>query len=104
MARTFPSRDHNPGGGIEMAALDSWLKQATRHLSKDSAAQVRTEIEEHYVAEREAAINRGASAKDADRLAVSALGDAKAANRQYRKVLLTSSEARLLDEGNREAH
>jgi hypothetical protein len=86
-----------------MAALDSWLKQAARHLSKDSAAQVRTEIEEHYEAEREAAINRGASAKDADRFAVNALGDAKAANRQYRKVLLTSSEARLLHEGSREA-
>ena len=28
--------------------LDRWLEQATRRLSKDSAAQVRTEIQEHY--------------------------------------------------------
>src|SRR5262245_8350522 len=86
-----------------MTALDSWLTQATRHLSKDSAAQVRTEIHEHYESAREAAVSGGATADEADRLAVTALGDAKAANRQYRKVLLTSAEARMLHAGNREA-
>lgn len=86
-----------------MTALDGWLEQATRHLSKDSATQVRTEIQEHYGSEREAAMSRGATAEEADQLAVTALGNAKAVNCQYRKVLLTSSEARMLRDGNREA-
>jgi hypothetical protein len=86
-----------------MTALDRWLEQVTRHLSKDSAAQVRTEIQEHYESERQAAINRGATAEQADYLAVTTLGNAKTANRQYRKVLLTSAEARMLRDGNREA-
>ena len=41
--------------------------------------------------------------EEADRSAVVALGDAKTANHQYRNVLLTSAEARLLNEGNWEA-
>jgi hypothetical protein len=90
-----------------MTALDSWLKQATRHLSADSAAQVRAEIREHYDSAREAAlaIPGGATTDEdeADRLAVAALGDAKTANCEYRKVLLTAAEARMLRQGNWEA-
>jgi hypothetical protein len=86
-----------------MTALNSWLDQATRHLSRDSAAQVRREIHEHYASELEAAIARGATEEEADLLALAALGDARAANCQYREVLLTSAEARLLREGNWEA-
>jgi hypothetical protein len=86
-----------------MTELYTWLQQATRHLSKDSAAQVRTEIQEHYELARENAISSGASNEEADRLALTALGDAKTANCQYRKVLLTSSEARMLRDGNWEA-
>jgi hypothetical protein len=83
--------------------LDNWLRQATRHLSKDSAARVRSEIGEHYESARETAISGGATMDEADRLALTALGDAKTANRQYRQVLLTSAEARMLRDGNREA-
>jgi hypothetical protein len=79
-----------------MTALDGWLNQATRHLSKDSAAQVRSEIQEHYESARDAAASSGATGDEAARSALATLGDAKAANRQYRKVLLTSSEARML--------
>jgi hypothetical protein len=86
-----------------MTSLETWLNQATRHLSIDSAAQVRSEIQEHYQSALEAASSSGASAKDADQTAIAALGDAKLANRQYRRVLLTSAEARLLRDGNREA-
>ena len=86
-----------------MTRLDTWLKQATRHLSRDSAAQVRAEIQEHYESAREAAMSSGASAEQADLAAVTALGDAKTANCQYRKVLLTSAEARMLREGAWEA-
>ena len=83
--------------------LEIWLKRATRHLSRDAAAQVRREIGEHYDAALECATARGVSFEEADCLALAALGDARSANRQYRKVLLTSSEARLLRQGNWEA-
>ena len=86
-----------------MTSLDRWLQQATRCLSQESAAQVQREIREHHDAECEAAKSRGANAEEADRLAVAALGDAKDANRQYRKVLLTAAEMRMLRSGNREA-
>ena len=86
-----------------MTGLDRWLSQATRHLSKDSVAQVRTEIQEHYESAREVAMGGGASAGEADRSAVFALGDAKAANSQYRRVLLTSTETGIPREANWEA-
>src|SRR5438105_4171203 len=86
-----------------MSGLDNWLKQATRCLSADSVAKVRTEIREHYESARETAMSDGATADEADRFAVTALGDAKAANFQYRNVLLTSTEDRMLREGNWEA-
>jgi hypothetical protein len=86
-----------------MTGLDSWLNVATRHLSRDSAALVRSEIQEHYESAREAAVAGGYSAEDADRIAMHALGDARTANCQYRQVLLTSAEARLLREGKWEA-
>jgi hypothetical protein len=86
-----------------MTSLDRWLERATWCLSKDSTAQVRKEIQEHYEAEREAAISQGVAAGEAERLAVASLGSAKTANHQYRKVLLTSEEARVLRHTNREA-
>jgi hypothetical protein len=64
---------------------------------------VRTEIQEHYESAREEAASRGTSGDEADRLAVTALGDAKAANCQYRNVLLTSGEARVLRDARWEA-
>jgi len=87
-----------------MTRLESWLAQATRKLSRDSAAQVRNEIEQHYELAREAAMNTGATMDEADRSAVAALGDPETANCQYRKVLLTSSEASMLRKGNSEAN
>ena len=86
-----------------MTELDNWLKLATRQLSQGAAAQVRTEIQEHYDSELEAAIDRGSSVEEANRLAVAALGDAKDVNCQYRRVLLTAAEARMLRESNWEA-
>jgi len=81
-----------------MTGLEGWLKQATRSLSKESAAQVRAEIQEHHDAAREAALLSGTAGTEADAMALRALGDAKEANCAYRKVLLTSSEARTLRE------
>jgi len=86
-----------------MTAIDNWLRQATRHLAKDSVTRVRTEILEHFESTRDAAVGGGATAEEADTFALKALGDAKAANRQYRRVLLTSAEARMLRSDNWEA-
>jgi hypothetical protein len=91
------------GVNMKTTRLDSWLKQATRRLSRASTAQVRAEIQEHYESAREAALSAGATTDDADRQAIAALGDARTANCQYRKVLLTSTEARMLRQGNWEA-
>lgn len=88
---------------LDKSSLDAWLTQATRHLSKNSAAQVRAEIHEHYESAREAAQASGATAKESDVSAVAALGDPKTANRQYRNVLLTSQEARLLHQSQCES-
>jgi hypothetical protein len=86
-----------------MTGLDDWLRQATRSLSRESAAQVRIEIQDHYESARDATAQAGASAEEADRRALAALGDAKTANCQYRHVLLTAAEARILRSGNWEA-
>ena len=86
-----------------MSALNTWLNLATRYLSKDVAARVRSEIEQHYESSREAALDSGATAEEAEQHALAALGDAKESNREYREVLLTSAEAKLLRDGNGEA-
>jgi len=62
--------------------LEQWLSDATRGLTAESGAQVRAEIQQHYD-----------SACEAGDDALSALGDPRAANRAYRKVLLTEGEA-----------
>ena len=86
-----------------MTRLERWLKQATRQLSKESVAQVRREIGDHYESALEMALQGGASGDEADRLAVVALGDARRVNCEYRKILLTAVEARTLREGAWEA-
>jgi hypothetical protein len=86
-----------------MTALEIWLRRATRCLSAHSAAQVRSEIEEHYESAREIAIDSGATLDEAGGTVVSSLGDARTANRQYRKVLLTATEARMLSDAQWES-
>ena len=87
-----------------MTELENWLTQATRQLANDASAQVRTEIREHYESARDAAIARGATPADAERMAVIDLGDPAIVNCQYRRVLLTSGEARALRESKWEAN
>jgi hypothetical protein len=86
-----------------MSGLDDWLREATRQLARESAATVRREIQDHYESAREAAMADGRSAEEADRIAIDSLGDAKTANCQYRRVLLTHAEAGMLREGKIEA-
>jgi len=68
-----------------VTAIDQWLSDATRGLSAESAARVREEIQQHYDSAREAG--------DDDADVMGALGNPRAANRAYRKVLLTEQEA-----------
>lgn len=79
-------------------ALEDWLKRATCRLSADSQARVRAEILEHYESACLEASSRGAAPKEAEHAALASLGDPNTANRQYRKVLVTSREAGLLRE------
>jgi hypothetical protein len=83
--------------------LETWLKRATCRLSADSVKHVRSEIGEHYESARDEALAGGATEEEADRSALASLGDARTAGRQYRKVLLTVAEERLLRETTWEA-
>lgn len=65
-----------------MTPLERWLSTATRGLSAESAERVRAEIQQHYDLTSEAGED-----------AIAVLGDPRAANRAYRKVLLTEREA-----------
>ena len=75
-----------------MQTLQQWLDVATLGLSDSSAQRVRAEIGEHYASALESAEAAGVDPCDAEHRAVTALGDAQTANRQYRRVLLTESE------------
>jgi hypothetical protein len=79
-----------------MTPIEKWLLAATRGLAEESAAQVRAEILEHYQSAYEESLASGLPGSEAELATVAALGDAKAANRQYRRVLLTSRDAKLL--------
>ncbi|WP_109484726.1 hypothetical protein [Occallatibacter savannae] len=85
-----------------MATLDVWLKRAVRGLSQESAETVRREIEEHFEAARGEALGSSIDPQQAGAMAMQALGDPRVANRQYRKVLLTKSEAKVLRNSNAE--
>jgi uncharacterized membrane protein len=71
-----------------MTPFDTWLQRATRSLAPESAARVRAEMEDHY----HSALAAGASPN----AALTALGDPRNANRQYRKIMLTWAEAKYL--------
>lgn len=73
--------------------LEDWLSVATRGLSQKSVERVRAEIQQHCE-----------SASENGDYAIGALGDPKAANRAYCKVLLTEMEAKLLNAMRGEAH
>ena len=84
-------------------ALTSWIDRASCGLSAASRDQVRNEILEHYESAIENLLAGGVIPEEAEQAAVASLGDAQATNREYRQVLLTKAEARLLSQGNWEA-
>jgi hypothetical protein len=65
----------------DVTPLGQWLSEATRGLSAESSEQVRAEIQQHYDLACEAGDD-----------GIAALGDPQAANRAYRKVLLTKGD------------
>lgn len=79
-----------------MQRLDEWLRVATRGLCPDAVTRVRAEIADHYQSALESAAAAGVDGREAERCAVAALGDACTANRQYRRVLLTTWQDVLL--------
>jgi len=79
-----------------MQTLEQWLSVATRGLCAAAVERVRAEIGDHYQSALESARAASVDAVEAERRAVAALGDAKTANRQYRRVLLTKGEDILL--------
>ena len=85
----LPMRDSVP--------LGEWLAVATRNLSTESVEHVREEIEEHFVSAKEEALAAGVHPHDTGLSALVSLGDPKAANRAYRKVLLTDRESKWLE-------
>lgn len=76
--------------------LDEWLAVATKKLSTESVEHVREEIEEHFISAKEEALAASVHPHDTGLSALVSLGDPKAANRAYRKVLLTKAEELLL--------
>ena len=82
-----------------MSELEQWLKVAICGLARDAAVEVRREILEHFEAARESFLTNGCEEEKAAGLALAALGDARVANREYRRVLLTAEEAKVLREG-----
>jgi hypothetical protein len=86
-----------------VATLDAWLQRATCRLSAESCEQVRSEIQDHFENARAEALASGAPPEEAVHAAVNSLGNPHAANRAYRKVMLTRAEAALLRESGWEA-
>jgi hypothetical protein len=87
----------------DTATLDTWLRRATCRLSAESCELVQSEIQDHFDSAREEALAGGAAPDAAIRTAVKSLGDPRAANLAYRKVMLTRAEAALLRESGWEA-
>ena len=79
-----------------MREMEKWLQAATRGLAVESAERVGNEIREHVEFASEEFVARGVAQAEANRLAVEGLGSARLANKEYRRVLLTEGDARIL--------
>jgi hypothetical protein len=86
-----------------MSNVEMWLEVASCGLARESAAEVRREIGEHLELAQESLIAGGMGVDEASGVALASLGDARVANRGYRRVLLTKGEARALRQGAMDA-
>lgn len=72
--------------------FDAWLADATRGLCDFAKGQVREEYEDHFAAAYEDLRAEGLGEKEAERVAVESLGDARATRKKLRRVYLTRGE------------
>jgi hypothetical protein len=77
-------------------SINDWIGVAARGLAKDAWVRVREEIYGHYESAREESLQQGASEQRASAAALSSLGNARAANKQYKKIHLTEWENKLI--------
>ena len=82
---------------LEIYGLWNWLDAATQGLSAESRIRIEEEIRAHFESARESEMATCANPEEAGLSAIISLGDPVVANKAYRKVLLTESEAELLN-------
>lgn len=75
----------------------AWFDDATRGFCDFAKGQVREEYEDHFTAAYEDLRTKGLGEEEAERAAVSSLGDARKVRRQLRKVYLTWQEEKRLE-------
>jgi len=83
--------------------LRRWLHVATKGLCTSASERIREEVTSHYDGAMEELLGHGMSWVIADEKAVKHLGDAKKANREYRKIYFTREEERLLAQYSKSA-
>ena len=79
------------------ASLSTWLAKATYGLAEQSRVRVVEEITTHFEQQVEAEIAAGAPADEAHRVALVALGSARAARVRFNSCYLLTVEERMLD-------
>jgi len=77
-------------------SINDWIGVAACGLSKDAWVRVREETYAHYESAREESLREGASEEHANAAALSSLGNARTANKQYKKIHLTEWENKLM--------
>ncbi len=85
-----------PGPG-QHELLTTWLDTATAGLCAEAKTRIRGEIEEHFEAACEDALEHGLSEQDAVQQAIASLGDARKARRSFRRIHLTQFEKEYTD-------
>ena len=69
--------------------LESWLQVATNDLTADAALSVRKEITDHVQTTLERQTSAGLSQVEAEKVAVTLLGDPKQLARKFNRTYLT---------------
>jgi hypothetical protein len=77
-------------------SINAWIDVAACGLAKDAWVRVREETYAHYESARDESLRQGASEQHANAVALSTLGNARAANRQYKRIHLTEWESKLI--------
>ncbi len=77
-------------------SINDWIGVAACGLEKDAWVRVREESYAHYESAREESLRQGASEEHANSAALASLGNARAANKQYKTIHLTEWENKLM--------